>query len=705
MSDSFPRQKARTRNFTLGAPRSVQVAADGSRVVFLRSAAGDDPRAALWVCDADDGRERLVAEPSELLGGSAAEDLSPQEKARRERMRETSEGIVGYATDADARLAAFALSGRLFVADLVRDGVEEMVVPTPVLDPRPDRAGAQVAFVHDRALHAVRLADGMVRRLAGEPEATVTWGLAEFVAAEEMDRDEGYWWAPDGSAVLAARVDESAVRRWWIADPAHPDAPPQEVRYPAAGSPNATVSVHVLRLDGADAVELHWDRARYPYLAGAHWDDIGPLLVVQSRDQRTLRILAADPGTGTTSLLAEQTDEAWVELVGGQPRRLADGRLVTVATVDDRAALCVAGAAVTGSDVEVRAVHDVTGDAVVFTASTDPTQVHVWRWSAAGGVEQLTTAVGVHTAVAGGGRCVVMGSSLEHDGARWDVGGHVLRSRAEVPVLTPAVRLHTVGERALRVGLVLPRGHEPGTRLPVLVDPYGGPGAQRVLATRGAWREPQWWADQGFAVLVVDGRGTPGRGRSWARAIHGDLAGPVLEDQVTALSEVGAREGDLDLSRVGIRGWSFGGFLAALAVLRRPDVFHAAVAGAPVTEWRLYDTHYTERYLGIDPEGADRDAYDGSSLWRDAASLRRPLLLIHGLADDNVVAAHTLLFSQRLTEAGRPHSVLPLTGVTHMTPQERVAENLLLLQVDFLHHALGTVGPPRPWVMAATPGE
>jgi dipeptidyl-peptidase-4 len=196
----------------------------------------------------------------------------------------------------------------------------------------------------------------------------------------------------------------------------------------------------------------------------------------------------------------------------------------------------------------------------------------------------------------------------------------------------------------------------------------------------------QWFADHGFAVVVVDGRGTPGRGSEWERAIHGDLASPTLEDQIDALEQAAAELGCLDLDRVAIRGWSFGGYLAALAVLRRPDVFHAAVAGAPVTEWRLYDTHYTERYLGDPAEQAG--AYDGSSLLPLAGELTRPLLLIHGLADDNVVAAHTLRLSSELLAAGRPHEVLPLAGVTHMTPQEVVAENLLLHQLDFLRRAL-----------------
>jgi dipeptidyl-peptidase 4 len=243
------------------------------------------------------------------------------------------------------------------------------------------------------------------------------------------------------------------------------------------------------------------------------------------------------------------------------------------------------------------------------------------------------------------------------------------------------------GERQIRSAVLLPSGHEPGTRkLPVLLDPYGGPGAQRVLAARNAFLEPQWWADQGFAVLVADGRGTPGRGPEWERAIAFDFATAVLDDQIASLYACAHAYEDIDLSRVAIRGWSFGGYLAALAVLRRPDVFHAAVAGAPVTDWRLYDTHYTERYLGH-PD-AHPEAYRRSSLIDDAPGLRRPLLLIHGLADDNVVAAHTLRLSSALLAAGRPHSVLPLSGVTHMTSQETVAENLLLLQLDFLRSAL-----------------
>jgi dipeptidyl-peptidase-4 len=688
VTDSFPRQKARTRDFTLGEPRSFEVAADGSRVVFLRSPAGDDPQTALWVFDTAQRRERLVVDPATILGDAPVEELSAEERARRERSRETGGGIVSYAIDRNARIAALPLSGRLVVADLERGGATQLAVPTPVLDPRPDPTGQRVAFVHERSLHVVELADGAVTRLAEDEHQDVSWGAAEFVAAEEMHRERGYWWSPDGDALLVARLDESAVPLLWISDIANPATPPRPVRYPTAGSPNAAVEAYLLRLDGTKRTAVGWDRDSYPYLVAAHWDEHGPLLAVQTRDQRQLVVLGVDPVTGHTTRLAQQSDDAWVDVLPGVPRRLGDGRLVTTGGVDDAVALLIDGSAVTPATLEVRAVLAVAGDEVLFTACTEPTEVGVWRWNQAADLSQLTPNPGVHTAAAGGGVRVIGSSGMDHTGTRWVLDDHVFESSAETPLLSPNVELLTVGSRQLRVGIVLPRDHEPGTPLPVLMDPYGGPHFLRVQQSRRLWLEPQWLADQGFAVIVADGRGTPGRGRAWARSVNRDLAQPALEDQVAVLGEVVKLHAELDLSRVAIRGWSFGGYLAALAVLRRPDVFHAAVAGAPVTDWRLYDTFYTERYLGTQPDGADRSAYDGSSLLHDAGKLRRPLLLIHGLADDNVLTAHTLQLSQRLTETGRLHTVLPLTGITHMTPQEAVAENLLTLQVEFLKQAL-----------------
>jgi dipeptidyl-peptidase-4 len=386
----------------------------------------------------------------------------------------------------------------------------------------------------------------------------------------------------------------------------------------------------------------------------------------------------------------EQTDPTWVDIVPGVPVHTASGALVTVGSVDGGYRLVVDGEPVTPPTLQVRDVVDVDGDVVLFRASEDPTSIGLWTWGP-GGLTAVATEPGVHGGRLAGGTLVVTRQDLDSDGSTTTVhrngAERTIASFADPPGIVPRVTLLSAGERELRTAVLLPRDHEPGTTLPVLMDPYGGPHSQRVLATRGSYLTSQWFADQGFAVVVVDGRGTPGRGPEFERAVHGDLAGPVLQDQVDGLHAAAERYPDLDLTRVGIRGWSFGGYLAALAVLRRPDVFHAAVAGAPVTDWALYDTHYTERYLGLPDR--DAEAYARSSLIDDAPSLTRPLMLVHGLADDNVVAAHTLRLSSALLAAGRPHSVLPLSGVTHMTPQEVVAENLLLLQVQFLRQALG----------------
>jgi dipeptidyl-peptidase-4 len=296
----------------------------------------------------------------------------------------------------------------------------------------------------------------------------------------------------------------------------------------------------------------------------------------------------------------------------------------------------------------------------------------------------------VHTVAIGGSTVVLRTAVLDEPGATTQVvDGPTISTFAQQPLVTPNLSLHRYGDRALATAVLLPSHRtagDDGPLLPVLLDPYGGPHAQRVLRSHNAYLTSQWFADQGFAVVVIDGRGTPGRGSEWERSVQRDLATGPLDDQVAALAAA-AQEHPLDLTRVAIRGWSFGGYLAALAVLRRPDVFHAAIAGAPVTEWRLYDTHYTERYLG-DPS-SDATAYAANSLLPLAGELSRPLLLVHGLADDNVVAAHTLQLSSALLSAGKPHEVLPLVGVTHMTPQEVVAENLLLHQLDFLQRSLG----------------
>jgi dipeptidyl-peptidase-4 len=690
MTDTFPRQYARTQRLTLGEPRNVVVSPDGARVVFVRTRAGDDPVNCLWLLDVATGAERLVADPLELLDlVENDEDLPPDERARRERMRETAAGVTAYATDHEVRVAAFALSGRLFVGGLLSGRARELRVDGTVFDPRPDPLAARVAYVSGRSLRIAEL-DGSSWELAGEPDANVSWGSADFIAAEEMHRFRGYWWSPDGAAIAACRVDVSEVSQWYIADPANPDQAAAEIRYPAAGTANPDVSLHVLAIDGG-STEVGWDRERFPYLADVRWAGADRLLLtVQSRDQHELQVLEADPTIGDTAVVFEDHAHEWVELVPGTPAVLSDGRVVMAADRGGVRRLLIDGVAVTDDDTQVRSVLAVNDDdevVVVANPLDDPTVQHVMACTAES-TRSITTEQGVHTASVGGNTVVVRSSGLAQPGATTAViDGPTIPSHTETPLVQPNVTLLRLGTRELASAVLLPHRHD-GSPLPVLLDPYGGPHAQRVVSAHNAYLSSQWFADQGFAVVIVDGRGTPGRGTEFERAVHRDLATAVLEDQVDAL-HAAADHAPLDLSRVAIRGWSFGGYLAALAVLQRPDVFHAAIAGAPVTEWRLYDTHYTERYLG-DPF-VDSGPYAASSLLPIAHQLTRPLLLIHGLADDNVVAAHTLQLSSALLASGCPHEVLPLVGVTHMTPQEVVAENLLLHQLGFLRRSLGIV--------------
>ncbi|RSM61219.1 S9 family peptidase [Amycolatopsis sp. WAC 01376] len=682
----FLRRQARTQRFTLGAPKEFKVAPDGSRILFLRSESGTDPRHSLWSFDVASGEETKLVDAAELLPGE--EDLPPEERARRERSRETGGGVVGYAVDDAFTVVAFSLSGKLHTLDLAT-GAVAVLVEGSVVDPRPSPDGTRVAYVRDRRLRVIDRATGEDRVLGGEDSEDgedIAWGLAEFIAAEEMDRTRGYWWAPDGKSLLAERSDRANVPRWTIADPANPQSPANVVAYPAAGTTNADVTLAILGLDGSrvDVAKTDWE-----YLAAVHWSAAGkPLLSVQSRDQRKLEIQAVDPADGSVEVLHTETDEHWVELAAGVPAWTTDGRLVRESAADGDHRLVIDGVAVTPPGLQVRSILHV-GDEVLFSASeADPTQIHVFR-TEGGELRRLSTEDGVHVGSGNTSLTVLSSWSLERSGPVVTVvSGEKTVARIGSytvdPDVVPNLTWLTLGERGLRAALVLPTGYEESEgKLPVLLDPYGGPHAQRVLQTRNAFLTPQWFADQGFAVLVADGRGTPGRGSAWEKEIAGKLADVTLADQVDALHAAAALHPELDLERVAIRGWSYGGYLSALAVLRRPDVFHAGVAGAPVTDWSLYDTHYTERYLGLPQE--ETAAYEHNSLIAGAGDLSRALLIVHGLADDNVFVAHSLRLSSALLAKGRAHVFLPLAGATHMTPQaEEVAENLMRTQVDWI---------------------
>ncbi|WP_406345459.1 prolyl oligopeptidase family serine peptidase [Streptomyces sp. NBC_00648] len=683
-TEDFPLQFARTRRFSLGAPRSLTVSPDGDRVLFVRTADGRSPLSSLWLFE--NGRERVLVDPLAL----GEEDEVPQaELIRRERARETSGGIVGYATDAAVRTVVFALSGALWLAGT--DGCAPRRLPAagPAVDPRLSPDGTLVSYVTGRALHVVR-ADGTGDRQLAAPEGPdVSYGLSDHVSAESIGRARSSWWSPDGSALLVVRVDNSPVQRWYLSDPSDPAKAPRALPYPAAGTPNAEVSLVVVRVDGervpvrlprsADP-ESHpagaWTDPAFEYLVEGGWDGAGAFATVQTRDQRTAYRLAIDPASGATEVTDRHHDGHWLEFTPG-----ATSLARSEAALGERLP----------AGLEVRAILGSAGDTVYFTASDEPTETHVWAYAPESGFTRVTEEPGVHTAALGGDTLVLDSRTLqEHtvtvlrDGKPTGRIG-VLTER---PAVTPRPVFLSLGERELRTALYLPSWHRQGAaRLPVVVHSYGGPGAQTVVRANG-WHHAvnQWFAEQGFAVLSVDGRGTPGRGEAWRTSIHGDQLTPVLEDQADAVRAAAERYPDLDTGRVGIRGWSFGGYLAAAAVLHRPDVFHAAVAGAAPTDLTLYDTHWKERYLGhpdVQPEN-----YEHCSLVAHAHKLTRPLMLVHGMADDNVVPAHMLRFSQALVAAGKLHSVVPLVGESHLVTKEGVADTLLWLNLDFLKKSL-----------------
>ena len=803
----FPRLRARTLRFGCGAPRSAQTVGDGSRALFLRSDGPEDLVTALWLSWFDESgehHETKLADPRELLGATAdSEDVPAEEKARRERAREGGTGIVGYSADDDGNRIVFTINGRLFLTDI--DWNDETGAPephtrelagewldedpamyTPVLNPRIAPDGEHVLYTTGSYLMLVDIGGELGDRITavygvsvededGNP-AENTWkiGLAEFVAGEEMDRYDGFWWAPDSQHVLFESFDTADEPTWHISDPADPEKPDAGRRYPRALTRNADVYLTVITLafDENDRyagitgnADVDWDREAYEYVAAVNWRrGHDPLVLVQNRRQTRDQVLevavAADGAAlGATRVLEEHANEQWIDLVHGTPAYTPDGRLVCslndMATDTNR--LTMDGRPFTPAGWNVRTVLAVTDEDVLAVVQRAPEiaseMPDAWAGSGAasdaeslfgghdarsfdvvsmgydGTLTPVTTDPGQWTASRGERGIVVSGRDMRSARAQMR---HILgeqsatiASTAAEPGFTPNVTFTRLGEHQLYTAIIAPSPESPyahAEKLPVLMKPYGGPGFQQVIASQSFYWEGQWWADQGFLVVTADGRGTTGRGPAWDREIFEDMKDVTLADQVeavNALPEAVARlnadvesraaqpaAGDQadaenhppalratsrqreaipmpDLDKVCMIGWSYGGFLSALAVLDAPNVFKAACAGAPPTDWTLYDTHYTERYLGLDP-----DVYYRNGIVQDAPKLERPLMLIHGFADDNVTIAHSLRLSQALMAAGRPHTFLPLTGITHMTNDETVAENLLTLQRDFLRDAL-----------------
>jgi dipeptidyl-peptidase-4 len=699
----FLRDYAETRGFRLGRPTAALPTPDGQRVLFLRSGPRD-ARQSLFEFDVATGATRPLLTPEQVLAGTE-EQLPAEEKARRERMRVSVAGFTSFLMTKDATRLLVALSGRLYLVDRASGAIEALRTGPGVVDPKFAPDGRSVAYVRDHDVWLYDIARQRERALTRGGTELQPNGLAEFVAQEEMFRFSGYWWSPDSKAIVHQATDHNGVEIWHLTDPAKPELPPTASYYPRPGRSNATVRLAITRLSGGKPIWIRWDNARFPYLTRVDWHERGGLtLCVQTRDQRELQVLKADPATGATTVLLTETDGVWLNLDQSVPQWLENGSGFLWTSeregawqLELRDAQGALARVLTPPALGFRGLIHVDNSArqAFLNASSDPTQNHVYRVALDGGKPQpLFTDPGLHSLTFGEGSGVAVLNSVNPDSMRRAFvvrpdGGPLgeLPSVAEEPGFRPRTELvQTSGEPGLHAQITRPQDLKAGQKYPVLVSVYGGPHALVVQASRAGWLLDQWLADQGFIVVAIDGRGTPGRGRAWEREIAGKFGSVPLEDQVRGLQALGQAYPELDLKRVGITGWSFGGYMSALAVLRRPDVFYAAVAGAPVTDWFDYDTHYTERYLGL--PGANPEAYNEGSLLTYAENLQRPLLLMHGTSDDNVFFRHSLKLAAALFRGGKRFELVPLSGLTHMVPDPLITERRWSLVADFFRRHL-----------------
>lgn len=703
---TFPRIFAETQRFSLGLPRSFLPMADGVTVLFLCSTSPTDDVLRLWRWSLIENQISLLVDPLSLQVPAQGSD-SDVEAERRERMRERAHGITAFSSDPHGPDVVFCVNGEAFIVNYLSGAVKQISAPGYVIDPRI--SNGEIIAVVDKSLWLIGDNSQVLLQSCSEDE---TFGLPDYLAAEEFSRHRGFWWSPKGDQLLVQQVDNSSVDTWWIQPSDDPSEKPRPFKYPAAGRTNPKSRLVLVKTTGG-STEIDWRNDQYPYLTRVDWSESrGLLITLLDREQKELVVQSVSPALGHVKTLLTQRDEHWVEVISGSPTWAPLGLGDVVTTVDDIGAntrrLAIDNKPISPGEFIINSIVDVTDTGAVVTGFLDPTTQQVAKVNWLGELEMLSDAEGWSVASAGHGVVTVVQATPATEGlivsALWGDGNACTLdlsaiSKSEVGKQAKQTDNRQISVKRPRAAqsfeivsgspdptfIVWPSGFTRGSgHLPIVLAPYGGPHGRRAInGSMRAFAADQWLADHGFAVLIIDGPGTPGRGPKIEKLVAGDLCHPTVNGQVAGLEFVLKQyEESLDPNRVGIHGWSFGGYLAAAALLFRPDVFKAAIAGAPVTDWALYDSAYSERYLGL-PTGPTAPNYQLTSLINASEKLVRPLLLIHGLADDNVVFAHTLQLSKALLESGKQHQVLPLSGVTHMASAVAVAENLERLQADF----------------------
>jgi len=673
------------------SPRLPKLSPDGRLVTLLRNRAEEKERYDLWAVDTSTGAARMLVDSTRFGPGG---QLSEEEMMRRERARIAgTKGIVDYRWAPDGRSLLVPLDGDLFIADL--GGAVRRLTQTEQseLDAEVSGTGKYISFVRDQNLFVIDTAGGTERQLTQGGGGAVSWGVAEFVANEEMDRDVGHWWSPDDRYLAVARVDESNVRLVTRTAIGAEGTRVFEQRYPVAGSPNAVVDLYLFRPDGGGQVKVDLGPDTDIYLARVDWSHDGNRLFVQrqSRDQKKLDLLEVDPATGRSRLLFSEISPTWVNLHNNLIP-LKDGSLIWSSERsgfqhlyrwrNGRWTQLTRGDWVVG---DVKGVDEAAGR-VYFTGNMDtPLERHLYSvsynrpaaprrvteagwWNEAEMDEAATRALVFRSNPTQPGQVYLAGTDgkriawIEENALR---PGHpyagYLASHAQPRFGTIPAEDGT----PLHYEMLTPR-LEPGRRHPVFVEVYGGPGVQRVARDWTSGRH-QYLVDQGWIVFMVDNRGATNRGKKFEDHIYNAMGGVEVRDQLTALDWL-KRQPFVDGERVAVYGWSYGGYMVAKLLEAAPGAYAAGVAGAPVTRWELYDTHYTERYLGNPSK--DPAPYQSSGVVDNAAKIADPLLLIHGMADDNVVFENTTVLVGALQNLGKPFELMVYPGATHAVPGE-----------------------------------
>lgn len=668
-------------------PRGLRISPDGRLVTLLKNRRDDRDRYDLWAIDGATGEERMLVDSLKL--GTGAE-LSEAEKMQRERARiGGTRGIVAYDWTADGKRVLVPLDGDLYLAPTDGDPMRLTNTPEGELNPTVSPKGRYLSFVRGGNLFVIDIATRGEQQLTADASDTTSWGVAEFVAQEEMDRQTGHWWSPDDALIAVARVDESGVR---IVNRAAIGAEGTRIypqRYPLAGTPNARVELHVMDPAGQRRVKADLGNDPDIYLARVDWSKDGKTLYVQreSRDQKRLDLLAVDPATGAAKVVLTETAKTWLNLHNNF-RALADGSFLWWSERSGHGHLyrVIRGqwTPITSGPWQVREVIgvDEKRGLVWFSGNREtPLEQHVYSapLSGRGETKLLTERGWWNTGVMDGAanRIIVSRSNqdqptqvylADREGkrVRWLSENRIDADHPYAPYIaghadTTFGTLEAKDGSVLHYKLLTPK-LEPGTRYPVFMIHYGGPGAGRQVTRSWGGAVSDYLVQQGWIVFAIDNRGTPDRGKAFEDHLYHAMGTVEVEDQLAGVEWLKS-QGFVDPARIATYGWSYGGYLTLKLLQKAPGVFAAGIAGAPVTKWELYDTHYTERYLG-DPK-AKRSAYPSADAMAEAGKISDPLLLMHGMADDNVVLEHSTAFMTAMQEQARPFDLMLYPGQTH----------------------------------------